>query len=169
MIDCGQSCCKKIGCLTISNRVCSYDLECDFKKKSVFLWFLSIERSKSTQNTTNRSFWRSICYRQPETSLEKTIFAFSKTKLHPIQQRLSRSGVQKICQMSSLKDEWSPSSQDFFIWGFMLAHEDLGSYSTRIISVARANRLRSTFDWLSSSSAKLLKSVKFFKYHIYVL
>jgi hypothetical protein len=101
--------------------------------------------------------------------VEKTIVAFSKTKLHPIQQRLSRSGVQKICQISSLKDEWSPSSQDFSICAYMLAHEDLGSYSTRIISVARANRLRSTFDWLSSSSAKLLKSVKFFKYHIYVV
>jgi hypothetical protein len=43
------------------------------KKKSVFRWVLSRGVKINAKYYTKRRFWRNICYRQPESSIEKTI------------------------------------------------------------------------------------------------
>jgi hypothetical protein len=48
-----------------------------FPKKGVSHWFYTVKRR----------FWRKICYRQPRTCKDMTIFASNKTKLHLIEQK----------------------------------------------------------------------------------
>jgi hypothetical protein len=48
-----------------------------------------------------RRFWINICCQQPGTRMETTIFASSKTEPNLKQQNSSKSGLKKICQISS--------------------------------------------------------------------